>query len=450
MKKGFILLIALLMVKSTLSQIDKPCLSCLPHGITFSTQTQIDNFQANYPDCKQIEGDVTINGTSIKNLSGLSALTSFGGDLVIEYCQALQNLKGLDSVASITGSLEITDCNALTSLTGLDKVSSIGSLRILNCNALTSLAALHNVTSLKNNLIIFSCPSLTSLTGLESVTSIGGLFKIEYTDLTSLKALEKVTSIGGGIEIYSCSLTSLTGLNGLTSIGGGLTIDFCSSLTSLLGLESLTSIGEELFITNCSTLTSLTGLDNVTSIGGSLYIYNCNGLTTMKGLDKLRFTGEVISILNCNGLTSLSGLDNMDAVKIKKIEIHDNYSLSTCEVKSICNFLWKPDAITDIYDNALGCSSQEEVEDSCHAIGIEFLILEPLLNLYPNPTSTNINIETPTQGSISILDINGQKLLQKEITKPNTNVDISILPSGIYLVKIAGTKVLQIVKFVKK
>jgi hypothetical protein len=35
---------------------------CLPEGITFTTQEQIDNFQANYPGCTEIEGDVNING----------------------------------------------------------------------------------------------------------------------------------------------------------------------------------------------------------------------------------------------------------------------------------------------------------------------------------------------------------------------------------------------------
>ena len=33
---------------------------CLPEGITFTTQEQIDNFQTNYPGCTEIEGDVYI------------------------------------------------------------------------------------------------------------------------------------------------------------------------------------------------------------------------------------------------------------------------------------------------------------------------------------------------------------------------------------------------------
>ena len=36
--------------------------SCLPDGIDFTAQEQIDNFQANFPGCTEIEGDVGIIG----------------------------------------------------------------------------------------------------------------------------------------------------------------------------------------------------------------------------------------------------------------------------------------------------------------------------------------------------------------------------------------------------
>jgi hypothetical protein len=54
---------------------------CLPEGITFSTQDQIDNFQVNYPGCTEIEGFVIIQGNDISNLDGLSVLTAVGGFL---------------------------------------------------------------------------------------------------------------------------------------------------------------------------------------------------------------------------------------------------------------------------------------------------------------------------------------------------------------------------------
>ena len=42
--------------------------SCLPQGISFTSQAQIDSFPINYPGCTEIEGPVTISGSNIKNL----------------------------------------------------------------------------------------------------------------------------------------------------------------------------------------------------------------------------------------------------------------------------------------------------------------------------------------------------------------------------------------------
>jgi len=58
-------------------QISASSQSCLPEGITFTTQTQIDYFQSLYPGCTQIEGDVTIIETNITNLNGLIYYSPF-------------------------------------------------------------------------------------------------------------------------------------------------------------------------------------------------------------------------------------------------------------------------------------------------------------------------------------------------------------------------------------
>lgn len=69
MRKLSIILAHLLLYH--LVSFSKPC---LPEGITFSTQEQIDNFQTNYPGCTEIEGGVLIEGSDITNLEGLNVL----------------------------------------------------------------------------------------------------------------------------------------------------------------------------------------------------------------------------------------------------------------------------------------------------------------------------------------------------------------------------------------
>ena len=93
--------------------------ACLPYGITFSSQEQIDNFGTNYPGCTEIEGNLTIEESSTGNIT---------------------NLNGLSEIISIGGACYIEDNSALSSLTGLDKVTFIGeSLWVINNSSLTNL-----------------------------------------------------------------------------------------------------------------------------------------------------------------------------------------------------------------------------------------------------------------------------------------------------------------------
>jgi len=82
---------------------------CLPEGITFTTQAQIDSFQINYPNCTEIEGDVEINGDDITNLNGLNVLTSIGGYLFIGDNDALISL-GVSS-PPLAAKLLYSPCN---------------------------------------------------------------------------------------------------------------------------------------------------------------------------------------------------------------------------------------------------------------------------------------------------------------------------------------------------
>lgn len=75
--------------------------TCLPVGIAFSSQTQIDNFQADYPGCTEITGYVTIDESfagNITNLNGLNVITAIGGNLSILNNTALPGLSGLDNM----------------------------------------------------------------------------------------------------------------------------------------------------------------------------------------------------------------------------------------------------------------------------------------------------------------------------------------------------------------
>jgi hypothetical protein len=149
-------------------------------------------------------------------------------------------------------------------------------------------------------------------------------------------------------------------------------------------------------------------------------------------------------------LTSLSGLDNIDPGSFYNLWIGNNSLLSTCDVQSICDLLANPIGGIYIGNNAPGCNSQQEVENACAAIGVQDLTPESILSVYPNPTSTTITVEVFAHGSISILNISGQKILHREISKPTTTIDVSGLKNGIYFVQVTCERAVLLGKFIKQ
>ena len=366
-------------------QIKASSQPCLPEGITFETQSQIDSFQINNPGCTEIEGDVRISGDSITNLNGLSVLTSIGGYLRIVGNDTLTNLTGLDNLTTIGRDLRIQGNPALTSLTGLDNLTSIGwNLKIYSNAALTSLTGLDNVTSIGFNLDIYSNDALTSLTGLDNLTTIGRDLLISYNgSLSTCEAqwlCEYLSNPSGSVNIYNnatgCNnppeIANLCGITlpclpygnyyffsqadidnfqsnypGCFHLEGGVIISG-DSITTLNRLNVVTSIGGNLNIHYNETLTILTGLDNVTSIGGDLSIHDNDALTSLTGLDNVTFLGGSLEIgfMYAGGnpvLTTLSGLEGLTSIG-GYLDINKNRALTSLtgldNVTSIGGPLW--------------------------------------------------------------------------------------------------------------
>jgi len=128
---------------------------CLPDGIEFTSQQEIDDFKTNNSHCTKIGGSVKINGNCITNLVGLNALTNIGGSLNLSNCNTLKDLRGLKSLKSIGGDLSIANIDALTNLTGLENLISIGaSLVFLINDSLINLSGLKNLESIGGGLYL--------------------------------------------------------------------------------------------------------------------------------------------------------------------------------------------------------------------------------------------------------------------------------------------------------
>ncbi|MCB2222016.1 MAG: T9SS type A sorting domain-containing protein [Bacteroidetes bacterium] len=332
--------------------------SCLPEGITFTTQAQIDSFQVNYPGCTEIEGDVIINGDDISNLSGLNVITTVSGSLKIYGNNILTSLSGLENLVSIDSNLYIGNKilinrygwwygegnPMLLNLEGLSNLNYIGkNILIIYNESLTSLTGLENVPSLLGNLEIICNNLLENLNGLNNINSIEGDLVIGGNNgLINLSGLENLETVNGnfslhvrlggwlyGYEVGNQSLLNLTGLNNLSYVNGGLTICNNNSLENLTGLENLTAINGPLWIGfwygGNPSLNKLSGLDSLNSIGGNLSIIGNNVLIDLSGLDNLSSIGGYMEVVLNDNLLNLKGLESLTT--LNGLGIHSNNSL---------------------------------------------------------------------------------------------------------------------------
>lgn len=387
MKNCFVLLFFLIIVNHVYSQ------SCLIQGIEFNTQYSIDSFLINYPNCTEIEGDVIISGNGINNLNGLSQITQIGGNLEILDNPDLSSLLELISLEAIGGTLLISGNESLINLSGLDSLKTIGNNLFLYFNRLSNLSGLGSISCIQGFLSIIGNDSLNNLQGLNNLKYINKeLTVISNTELINMTGLDSLEYIGGGLLIaHNPMLKSLIGLNSLTYIGNSLSIWFNPELKNLIGLGSLSHSGV-VSIKNNSSLKSLDGLEMLKEIRSSLLIQSNDSLEDLNGLLSVKSIGGSLKIEDNIMLKSLSGIDNIKSYTIDDLYIENNDSLSSCAVKSICDYLVAPGGTVSIYGNSPGCNSQSEVHSDCSSYGAELEINIFLQGAYIGNKMMGVNL----------------------------------------------------------
>ena len=153
--------------------------ACLPGGVSFDAQSQIDNFAANYPGCTIIQGDLIIyDSQDITNLNGLSQIIGIEGSLTIQFNSNLSNFSGMNNLAYIGTDLRVQYNDGLTNFVGIDNLNSIGNyLKINNNSALENLSGLNNLNSIANYLTISDNPLLSDISDLAN-TDVSELIQL--------------------------------------------------------------------------------------------------------------------------------------------------------------------------------------------------------------------------------------------------------------------------------
>ena len=322
----------------------------------------------------------------------------------------MSSLNGIESLQSLENisffyNTSLDDISQLSFLTSLDEVTIGG-------NALTSLIGLQNLENVNNNLSI-SGEGLQNFDDLTNLQSIGGsLYLQNNPEIQNISAFNKIESLTDLYIVNLPNLENFWGLHNLKTVSGTLRIGFNPEITSLSFIKNIISVGY-------------------------LDIYENENLETLQGIESLQYIEERLFIDSNPNLTIIKALDYMEFPSgINEVVIINNISLQICDTDFICSILDDTNVSKGFFNNAEGCNSIEELEDSC---ALTFLDLFSPIVIFPNPVSDSFTISMDENMKLinsQIYTALGELIFETK----NSDISLSSLNTGIYRVKIITDK----------
>ncbi len=340
--------------------------SCLNNGIVFTSQSQIDSFSTNYPDCEHIEGHVAIEIPSLTletSLAGLAQIKEIDSSLTIR--ANCPNFLGLHNLESVGKDLRIISTHTQVSTGDLSALNHVGGN--IELNGVIDAYGFSQIDTIHGKLMVWF-GDLKNFEGFEALKYVGDYVWISDSDsLESLNGLQNLETVENDFYLFgtpSCPLHSLEGLSGLRKIGGRLAIESMPFLRDAKGLDSLTHLGgfsttfshfetldglqgvsqtESISINISPHMKRLTGLEEFVEVG-QLSISGCDSILDLEGLSGLRQV-EDLTIYGNENLINLNGIENLDTI-FNDLRIHRNPKFESFEgfqVKAVLGGVWLRD-----------------------------------------------------------------------------------------------------------
>jgi len=157
-------------------------------------------------------------------------------------------------------------------------------------------------------------------------------------------------------------------------------------------------------------------------------------------------------------IENIEALENIAPESISDLFIIDNPLLSQCNISNICQYLLAPGGTVEIYNNAPGCNSPEELEEACLYISVPEYDPQTEFTISPNPFGSSVLVEyalyQSSQVIVQILDLSGREILGlvNEAQNPGehlTVIDGTGLKPGVYFCILKTGEGIQAMKMMK-
>lgn len=411
-----------------------------------------------------------LNNNALVDLTGLESITSIEHIEVLTN-NSLKNLTGLESLTNIVSGVTLADNPSLMSLTGLEAVATVGNLGIISNTALTSLAELESLVSIEFGLTIVnnSTLSVCEITAICDYVSVSSNSNI--TIWGNAPGCNSRTEVEAACDAVNCPPIPVTisGNNcfyGATtrltaSPGAGHTylwntneatrgINVGSGTYCVTVTETSTGCSETACITVCKAPTIAISPVRTTTIcsgecitlkamagNSSTYQWSNSGpaSATWTVCPTAPSTTYTVTVTNDAGCT---------ASKSIRIRTDPCYNDSGCENPPARPEPGNSEEPADINsDNAI-----EKYDGMGKGINTRSNS-NGLVHAYPNPASNELILDYAEKvaeiEALAFHDLNGRKLFDVKLSGTGiSQLDVSMLPPGLYVLKINGTIAMRI------
>jgi len=385
--------------------------NCSPEGTTFEfiIQEHVDNFQANYPNCNIITGNVLVMNDL--NFSALDGITEIRGNLTMRQVRG-DILNIFPNLTTILGNLLIDSSTGSRNsgrLSGFSNLSSIGGdLQMIHISSLTEIPSFSSLVSVNGDVkiaysrISVDLPSLTSIEGNLHFNNVGGL-----GDFAMLN------SVGGSLTIHSSStppgfsghknkISDLASFPNLISIGSYLGIRFSGGNEPIKKISGFANLENVNIVDISGEMDEITGFTRLRSLQRLALertnLTDLNAFSNLLSVENLRITGN-------ENLVDLSDLNNISG-PLSSLTIRGNINLNYCHIKAVCDYITSANPIgtINITGNKAGgnCEDKQIVEaycTSCSGNAPELWYLDTDGDGYGNTSSLIVSCNQPPPSS---------------------------------------------------
>ncbi|MEZ5196745.1 MAG: T9SS type A sorting domain-containing protein [Bacteroidales bacterium] len=125
--------------------------------------------------------------------------------------------------------------------------------------------------------------------------------------------------------------------------------------------------------------------------------------------------------------------------------IQNNQTFIICEVQSICDYLTSSNGEVEIWGNAPGCNSPEEIDSLCNITVVQNFYEEYEILISPNPINIqavlSFNLTTPRPVDIRIYNttgicLNSWQFQNQQPGQKEFKLDLKDLQAGIYFCQV--------------